>query len=229
MNTHCRQFILTLAFLVGAWVCPATIHAQGLNSTNDRPVYTVARGDTLVKIARRFGITVKALGQANGLPGPQIRIGQKLIIPPADDTAGLTNETSSSATSPPTGHKVMELIDPELQALVANTLANWNAGRTNAADIVKYVQGFEDLRARHQGERSEAVAQMLFAEENFFFDALGDGGTGSKLLHQLAADYPDTKLGRDIGQVLKMNSTGDDLPPVSLAGNPWTVDRKSVV
>jgi len=43
--------------------------------------YTVRRGDSLWKIARRFGTTTRAIERANGLTGPQLRIGQVLLIP----------------------------------------------------------------------------------------------------------------------------------------------------
>ncbi len=46
--------------------------------------YTVRRGDTLFSIARRFGSTIEAIAQANGLANPRyIRAGQKLLIPGA--------------------------------------------------------------------------------------------------------------------------------------------------
>ena len=176
--------------------------------------------------ALAFGIAVKALGQANGLDGIKILTGQKPIPPPADETTNSTNGSLTGTASPPAGHKGLKLIDPELQALVETIKTNWNAGRTKAADIASYVRGFEELRARHQSERTEAVAQMVFAEENFFYDALGDGDTGEKLLHQVAADYPDTKLGRDIAQILNKNAADEGPAPASLAGNPWTVSAR---
>lgn len=44
--------------------------------------YTVQTGDTLVAIAARFGTTVEAIMQANGLTDPSyIRVGQVLSIP----------------------------------------------------------------------------------------------------------------------------------------------------
>lgn len=44
--------------------------------------YVVVRGDTLASIARRFGVTVQAIVQANGLANPNlIFAGQRLIIP----------------------------------------------------------------------------------------------------------------------------------------------------
>lgn len=44
--------------------------------------YTVQRGDTLYSIARRYGVTVTAIAQANGILNPAyIRVGQVLLIP----------------------------------------------------------------------------------------------------------------------------------------------------
>lgn len=46
--------------------------------------YRVRRGDTLKKVASRFGITVKDLAQANNLRvGARLRVGQRLCIPKA--------------------------------------------------------------------------------------------------------------------------------------------------
>jgi LysM repeat protein len=43
--------------------------------------YVVKQGDTLSLIATRFGTSVEAIVQANGLPSDVINIGQVLIIP----------------------------------------------------------------------------------------------------------------------------------------------------
>jgi len=45
--------------------------------------YVVSRGDTLFSIARRFGITLAVLKQANGLTSDLIHPGQRLVIPGA--------------------------------------------------------------------------------------------------------------------------------------------------
>ena len=46
-------------------------------------VYTVKRGDSLYSIAQRFGFTVEKLRSYNGLSSNNLRIGQRLTIPPA--------------------------------------------------------------------------------------------------------------------------------------------------
>lgn len=47
-------------------------------------VYSVEKGDTLIRIARRNGITLRALREANELRSDMILIGQKLKIPAAE-------------------------------------------------------------------------------------------------------------------------------------------------
>ncbi len=43
--------------------------------------HTVKRGDTLSHIARRYGSSVSAIRQANGISGSLIYPGQKLVVP----------------------------------------------------------------------------------------------------------------------------------------------------
>lgn len=48
----------------------------------DDSVYIVKKGDTLTKIAKKYGTTVDALVKANGIKNPDvIKVGQKLTIP----------------------------------------------------------------------------------------------------------------------------------------------------
>ena len=44
--------------------------------------YKVKSGDTLSRIARRYGVTIGALREANGLTSDKIKVGQVLTIPP---------------------------------------------------------------------------------------------------------------------------------------------------
>jgi LysM repeat protein len=61
--------------------------------------YTVKAGDTLTQIARRFGTTVSAISQANGLWNPNyISIGQVLVIPGG---GGDTGDTTPPPAPPP--------------------------------------------------------------------------------------------------------------------------------
>lgn len=58
--------------------------------------YTVRPGDTLSGIASRFGISVTALAQANGITDPKlIRVGQVLLIPGAGAPAATPAQTAT--------------------------------------------------------------------------------------------------------------------------------------
>ena len=51
-------------------------------------LYTVAKGDTLYSLSRRFGVDVSDLAAANGLVAPYaLSLGQKVVIPAADGEA----------------------------------------------------------------------------------------------------------------------------------------------
>jgi LysM repeat protein len=67
-------------------------------------VYTVKSNDSLTKIARQFGIKVKALRAANLLKTDKIKVGQKLNIPAKTaanaETAPAATGPSSNAPSP---------------------------------------------------------------------------------------------------------------------------------
>jgi lysozyme len=77
------------ALAAGSGRTPVSLVAQSpLPSPTDTPVpstgfyYTVRRGDTLSSIARRYGTTVQAIVQANGIVNPNLIFsGQRLWIP----------------------------------------------------------------------------------------------------------------------------------------------------
>ncbi len=75
MKTNLRVLVilicLTSQLVIGASLAEAA----------DPGVHIVQRGDTLYSIARRYGTTVSALVQANGLRNPnRIYVGQRLIV-----------------------------------------------------------------------------------------------------------------------------------------------------
>jgi LysM repeat protein len=73
--------IFILALLVQL-VLATGIVAHASPSLSPCSYYTVQRGDTLYSIARRYGTTVQAIAQANGILNPAyIRVGQVLCIP----------------------------------------------------------------------------------------------------------------------------------------------------
>jgi LysM repeat protein len=72
---------------------PAPAAATASNGRDVR--YTVQAGDTLTRIANRFGVSVAEIRSANGLTSDTIRIGQTLRIP------GVAGAGTGATASPP--------------------------------------------------------------------------------------------------------------------------------
>lgn len=78
--------VLMLALFVGLLGAAMQVNTTQAASTvviNQNARYTVQRGDTLYSIARRYGTTVRAIMQVNGLRTTTIYVGQSLTIPGA--------------------------------------------------------------------------------------------------------------------------------------------------
>ncbi len=89
MKTKLRVFVILIC-LVSQLVIGVGL-AEGANPT----VHIVRRGDTLYSVARRYGTTVNAIVQANGLPNSnRIYVGQRLVVP----TSGATQPAAASGT-----------------------------------------------------------------------------------------------------------------------------------
>lgn len=71
-------------------------------STGGDEVYTVKSGDTLTRIARHYGITVKALMAENNLTTTHIKVGKKLNIPakPESETAPVNAPPTEAQPAP---------------------------------------------------------------------------------------------------------------------------------
>lgn len=87
-----RPYFVLMAFL---WLLAAP-----LISAADT-VYVVQRGDTLMSIARRFGVSLTAIVQANQIVNPNfIFVNQRLVIP-TDDPPAAPPSPGGGTTSPP--------------------------------------------------------------------------------------------------------------------------------
>jgi len=75
MKTKLRAFVILICLVSQLMI------GVGLAEGAD-PVHVVRRGDTLYSVARRYGTTVNAIMQANGLQNSnRIYVGQRLIVP----------------------------------------------------------------------------------------------------------------------------------------------------
>ena len=71
-------------------------------ATGETVAYTVKGGDSLTKIAKKFGTSVKAIRAASGLKGNDIKVGQKLKVPAKAAAHAAAEPAQTAAPAIPT-------------------------------------------------------------------------------------------------------------------------------
>lgn len=79
----------------------ASTHATEPAAAGDGATYLVKRGDTLTKIAKKHGVTIKAIREANGLKSNEIQAGKKLRIPASAGAAPAATEPAATPAPAP--------------------------------------------------------------------------------------------------------------------------------
>ena len=113
------------------------------------------------------------------------------LLAPASLTAQTTNRPASS-------------MDPELQTIVQGIQVKLKAGKNTEADLAENLVGFDTLLAKHAGEKTDAVAQILYMKAMLYMQVLDNPTKGKALILKLKSDYPDTKLGKKADSMLAM-------------------------
>lgn len=79
--------VLTIVVVIAALLWATRVGAEASDHQHSTIVHSVKRGETLSGIAARYGSSVQAIVQANGLSGTTIYPGQTLVIPQGNATA----------------------------------------------------------------------------------------------------------------------------------------------
>ena len=168
-------------------------------------------------------------------PSPMSSAGQSLkaallavaLLAPASLTAQTTSRAASSS------------MDPELQTLVQSIQTKLKAGKSSETDLAPDLAGFDQLLAKHAGEKTDAVAQIVYMKAMLYSQVLGNPDKCKALIMKLKTDYPDTNLGKKADQILQMmdkqvaakknqsalapGSTFPDFNEKDINGNPISV------
>lgn len=73
-----------------AQIALGTLNAAKLFSlepSEHKTIHTVAKGDSLYKISRKYGTAIELIARANNLPNTMLQIGQQLVVPQTAITA----------------------------------------------------------------------------------------------------------------------------------------------
>jgi LysM repeat protein len=92
---------LTIPGATGA-TASATDMTGSVGTGGGAEVYVVKSGDTLSKIAKHYGVTVRAIESENGLSTTHIKVGEKLKIPAKTEAAPAAAAPAPAAAPPAT-------------------------------------------------------------------------------------------------------------------------------
>jgi thiol-disulfide isomerase/thioredoxin len=82
----------------------------------------------------------------------------------------------------------------ELNGLVAQINAKIAQGDRTEDEYAPEIKQFDNLLAEHQGEKTDAVAQILYMKANLYGEVCGDTARADVLIQQLKTDFQGTKL-----------------------------------
>ncbi|MGA2786811.1 MAG: TlpA disulfide reductase family protein [Verrucomicrobiota bacterium] len=82
----------------------------------------------------------------------------------------------------------------ELKALVGKIKDDMADGKTNASDLAADLKQFDGLLAEHQGEKTDAVANIVYMKAMLYDQVLHDPAQAAELVKQLKVDFQGTKF-----------------------------------
>ncbi|TGQ78985.1 LysM peptidoglycan-binding domain-containing protein [Mesorhizobium sp. M00.F.Ca.ET.151.01.1.1] len=140
--------------------------AQAAKATGAAGTYTVQSGDTMSSIARKTGVGVVALKQANGMKDGLLKIGQTLKVP-AGGTA-----TVASAKPAKIDPVTTATTQPAAKATPSETLASYTPPKKDA----KVIQQAEDDDAVAPG--ATGIGKMRWPVRGRVISGFGSGKDG---------------------------------------------------
>jgi len=82
----------------------------------------------------------------------------------------------------------------ELKALVTRVNADIKAGKRTEAALADDLKQFDVLLAEHKGEKTDAVARVLYMKAQLYAEVLNDQAKADQLTKQLESDFSGTTL-----------------------------------
>jgi len=90
----------------------------------------------------------------------------------------------------------------ELRALVVNVNTKLKQGKRSAADLAEDFRAFDELLAKHKGEKTDAVGNIQYSKALLYLQVLNDTVNGRQAILQLKRDYPQTVAGQQADLML---------------------------
>ncbi len=92
----------------------------------------------------------------------------------------------------------------ELKDLVTKVNTKLKEGKRTEADLGPELKQFDKVLAEHKGEKTEAVARVLFMKAMLYLQVFDQPEKATKLVEQLKTDFPQTEMGQNADHILTM-------------------------
>ena len=100
--------------------------------------------------------------------------------------------------------------EAELTAVLGRIQAKAQAGQKSEQEFAGELKELDALLAKHHGEQTDDVAQILLAKASLYYDLFGDTSKCVALIKQLKADFPETAPGKQADIILKNFARQED-------------------
>lgn len=193
-----KKYALTVDGIAGAQTFSQLDKLKDMGSA-----YIVAPGDSLFKIAQRFGVTVEALRSTNRLSGDLIYPGQKLMIPEkisSQPEPSRGNHRDDIPTSPIVLGYFPEYYDGD--NLAWNSLQRNYPYLTAIAPFSFGVRSNGTLSGKHFADAADFARQQN-KQNLVLIHNLDDFNTAGSLAHTVLADQIRGKLVKNIVDLVK--------------------------
>jgi LysM repeat protein/lipoprotein-anchoring transpeptidase ErfK/SrfK len=155
------------------WPLPGNTPASALPQPENRStLYEVKRGDALILIGKRFGVTVAQIKEFNGLKDDRIRVGQVLKIPSVAELSAMTPPSQSASPQAANKDKPAKSVGPRLSSQAAAEMEN--------VRLQVFLDREQFSAGPIVGKPGPAFKKVLFLYQNTHEDAKDDASLGAK-------------------------------------------------
>jgi peroxiredoxin len=100
--------------------------------------------------------------------------------------------------------------EAELTAVLGRIQTKAQAGLRSEQEFAGELKELDALLARHHGEQTNDVAQILLTKAQLYFELFGNTAKCVALINQLKTDFPETAPGKQADAILKMIAQMED-------------------
>jgi peroxiredoxin len=120
----------------------------------------------------------------------------------------------------------------ELRAIITKIQTKLREDKKTEADLAPELKEFDALLAKHKGEKTDDVAQVLYMKAMLYQQVLKDSAKGDALMAQLTKDFPDSapvkamkqqEAAKKIKAALTEGSKFPDFTETDVAGKPLSI------